>query len=311
MRISAMKPILLTAAAVLSLGTLWQPLSAEAANSGLMLEECRLWDEADVLTDVQESELNDLIFDTAETIQMNVFVRLGANSLSGQEDARAYAIDDYLTTFGDAKDSDGICLYLDLYGSYIDSTSYAPHDYIATHGLAQLYYTNDRDDRISEIFSQMNPHMKRGQEDPYTAVTLFCENLQYYYEKGIPKNYYVYDDQYDQYLYIDKKTDAPIWSDKKPPFVRRKQTAIAFLGSFAIGLVVALITMLCIKYHYRFKSKPSAQIYIQPGKIHYGRKTDQFLHKRISRVKVESEHNSSGGGGGSSSGGFGGGGNSR
>ena len=90
----------------------------------------------------------------------------------------------------------------------------------------------------------------------------------------------------------------------------------AFLGSFAGGFVIALITMFFIKHHYRFKSKPSAQIYISSGKIRYGRKTDQFLHKRVSRVKVESDYSSSGGGGGgggggSSSGGFGGGGNSR
>lgn len=309
----AVKPLMLTAATILSLGMLWQPLSAEAAGSGLMLDECYLWDEADVLTDKEEIELNDLILDTAESIQMNVFVRLGANKLSSQADAREYAIGGYLATFGDAEDSDGVYLYLDLYGSYINSTDYAPHDYIATHGLAQLYYTNAEDDRVSEIFSQMNPHMKRGQEDPYTAVTIFCENLQSYYEIGIPEDYYVYDDEYDQYLYIDEETNALVWSDQEPPFVRKNQMTSAFLISFAIGLVTALITMFCIKHHYRFKSQPSAQIYIPSGKIRYGRKTDQFLHKRVSRVKVESEHSSSGGGGGggSSSGGFGGGGNSR
>ena len=35
----AVKPLVLTAAAALSLGTLWQPLSIEAAGAGLMLEE--------------------------------------------------------------------------------------------------------------------------------------------------------------------------------------------------------------------------------------------------------------------------------
>lgn len=307
----AVKSFVLTIAATLTLGTLWQPLSIEAANTELMLEECCLWDEADVLTTEEEIELNQLIFDTAESIQMNVFVRLGANVLSSQTDARVYAIDDYLETFGNSKDSDGVYLYLDLYGSYIDDTNYAPHDYIATHGAAQLYYTNAEDDRISAIFDQMNPHMKRGQEDPYTAVTIFCENLQSYYEKGIPHDYYVYDDKYEQYLYIDEKTNTPIWSDNKPPFIQKKQMCFAFLISFAVGFIIALITMLCIKHHYRFKSQPSAQIYIPSGKIRYGTKTDQFLHKRVSRVKVNSESKSSGGGGGSSSGGFGGGGNSR
>ena len=114
MRIPVIKPLILTAATVLTLSTLRQPLSAEATTSGLMLDECSLWDEADVLTEEEENELNTLIVDTAESIQMNVFVQLGANRLSGQDDARAYAIDGYLATFGDAKDSDGIYLYLDL-----------------------------------------------------------------------------------------------------------------------------------------------------------------------------------------------------
>ena len=77
--------------------------------------------------------------------------------------------------------------------------------------------------------------------------------------------------------------------------------------------MVSLVAMGIIHSHYRFKSKPSARIYIPSGKVQYGAKQDQFLTRHVSRVKVESEHSSSDGhsSSGSSSGGFGGGGNSR
>ena len=180
-----------------------------------------------------------------------------------------------------------------------------------------LVHINDSN---TNLLSHLTPQIIQVQCETIELIDQYFEilepygnpSLQSYYEKGIPNDYYVYDDEYDQYLYIDEKTDTPVWSDNKPPFIRKKQMTSAFLISFAVGFVIALITMLCIKHHYRFKSQPSAQIYIPSGKIRYGGKTDQFLHKRVSRVKVESESSGSGGGGGgSSSGGFGGGGNSR
>ena len=311
MRFSIMQPILTAAAVVCSLSAVIQPLSVNADDSGLQLSECYVFDQAGVLSSEESIELDELVYETAMDLQMNICVWLGANELSSENDAREYAIEDYLERFGDKKETDGIALYLDLYGSYIDDTDYAPHDFIATHGIAQLYFTNGGDDRVSEIFSEMNPHMKRGEEDPYTAVQIFCQELKSYYEKGIPKHYYVYDDQYDQYLYIDDATNQVVWSNSKPAYAARKQTLIAFGISFLVGLVVALVVMGFICVRYQFKSKPSAQIYIPSGKVQYGARQDQFLTRHVSRVKIESEHSSSGGSSGSSSGGFGGGGNSR
>lgn len=312
MRFSIMQPILTAAVVVCSLSAVLQPASVCADDTKVQLNECYVFDQADVLTNEESTKLDELIYETAIDLQMNICVWLGANELSSEDDAREYAISDYLDRFGEEKDTDGVALYLDLYGSYIDDTDYAPHDFIATHGIAQLYFTNSGDDRISEIFSEMNPHMKRGEEDPYTAVQIFCQKLKSYYAEGIPKHYYVYDDQYNQYLYLDDATNQVVWSDSRPAYAERKQTLIAFGISFLVGLVVALVAMGIICSHYRFKSKPSARIYIPAGKVQYGARQDQFLTRHVSRVKIESEHSSSGGGGGgSSSGGFGGGGNSR
>ena len=288
MRFSIIQPILTAAAVVCSLSAVIQPVSVSAEDSGLQLSECYVYDEAGVLTSEETIELDELVYETAVDLQMNICVRLGANKLSSESDAREYAVADYLDRFGDEKETDGIALYLDLYGSYIDDTDYAPHDFIATHGIAQLYFTNGGDDRVSEIFSEMNPHMKRGEEDPYTAVQIFCQKLKTYYEEGIPKHYYVYDNEYDQYLYLDDATNQVIWSDSKPAYAARKQALIAFGISFLVGLVVALVAMGIIHSHYRFKSKPSARIYIPSGKVQYGAKQDQFLTRHVSRVKVES-----------------------
>lgn len=289
------------------------PVSVSAVESSLMLENCDVYDEADVLTDEEEAELDALVQETAQTIDMNLFVRLGAEYTYSEGTARSYAEDDYAYLFGDDKYSAGVSVYIDFHGAVIQDTSYAPHDYIYTHGLAQLYYTNsEEENRIQRIFDSMNSYLQRGEEEPVDAVEQLCSRLKHYYEEGIPKNYYVYDNMYEEYFYIDKDGTA-VWSAKEPPAMRSRKTALAFGISFLIGLVIALITLFGTWHHYQFKSAPTAAIYTNRDAIAYGARMDRFRRSYRRRVKVESSSRSGGGGGGggSSSGGGGGGGNSR
>ena len=117
MRFSIIQPILTTAAVVCSLSAVIQPVSVSAEDSGLLLSECYVYDEAGVLTSEESVKLDELVYETAVDLQMNICVRLGANKLSSESDAREYAVADYLDRFGDDRNTDGIALYLDLYGS--------------------------------------------------------------------------------------------------------------------------------------------------------------------------------------------------
>ena len=107
MRFSIIQPILTTAAVVCSLSAVIQPVSVSAEDSGLQLSECYVYDEAGVLTSEEAIELDELVYETAVDLQMNICVRLGANKLSSESDAREYAVADYLDRFGDEKETDG------------------------------------------------------------------------------------------------------------------------------------------------------------------------------------------------------------
>ena len=101
MRFSIIQPILPAAAVVCRLSAVIQPVSVSAEDSGLQLSECYVYDEAGVLTSEEAIELDELVYETAVDLQMNICVRLGANKLSSESDAREYAVADYLDRFGD------------------------------------------------------------------------------------------------------------------------------------------------------------------------------------------------------------------
>lgn len=148
-------------------------------------------------TDLQT--MSDTLQETSETLQMAVGVRIGETSLSGQEAAREIAISDFQQEFAAAES--GVWLYLDFSANAAES-DYEVYDYLLTYGSAQLYYTNAPDnDRVSEIFSQLNPMLQKGSEDGVQAVNQFCDALLDYHQAGIPDGYYVYDADAGQYLY--------------------------------------------------------------------------------------------------------------
>ena len=173
-------------------------------------EEWLLQDDADCLTEDEKEVLNDRLLKTAESIDMHVFVYLSGTRVS-REDTRNTAADLYLNRY-DA-DSDGILYYMDLSGN--GDTSYSPYDYIYTRGMAQFYYTNSKDNnRIDAIFNAIDPYLPRGAEQPYEAVTQFCEELKNYYRAGIPDGYYVYEKSTDKYQWVQ---DGKIVEDDQPP----------------------------------------------------------------------------------------------
>lgn len=150
-------------------------------------------------TETELQTMSDVLQETSETLQMAVGVRIGETPLNGQEAAREIAISDFQQEFPSAEN--GVWLYLDFSANAADLNCEV-YDYLLTYGSAQLYYTNASDnDRISEIFSQLNPMLQKGREDGVQAVNQFCDALLHYYQAGIPDGYYVYDAEAGQYLY--------------------------------------------------------------------------------------------------------------
>lgn len=167
---------------------------------------------ADRFTETELQTMSDELRRTSETLQMAVGVRIGETPLRSQEAAREISISDFQQEFATAES--GVWLYLDFSGGVAES-DYEVYDYLLTYGSAQLYYTNAPDNnRIGEIFSELNPMLQRGEEDGVQAVKQFCAALISYAQAGIPDGYYVYDADMRQYLYEEEGIIS--WHDMPP-----------------------------------------------------------------------------------------------
>ncbi|MGN0630526.1 MAG: hypothetical protein ACI4JN_04280, partial [Ruminococcus sp.] len=153
---------------------------------------------------------------------------------------------------------------------------------------------------ISKIFSDMNPHLPRGNEDAYAAIDAFLLDLEFYYDLGPSDLRYFY--IADTGKYVSLRSDGSlVHSDNRPiEWGKRIMTGIV------VSLIITLITFFCIKSHYKFKSAPSGLTYIRNDQIQMGQRSDVFIRKYQTRTRSAPD----GGGGGGGSGGGGGGGTS-
>ena len=192
------------------------------------------------------------------------------------------------------------------------------YDYISTSGKGQFYYTNSSSsDRVSEIFSCMNPYLVRGSEDIPGALHQFCYNLEYYAEKGAPSDtYYTYKEDSGKYLIMQNGVVKEV-SELPEEYTAKLSWGMIILIAIAGALIAFGLSLLIIRSSYQFKTAGNMRNYLEAGKIRHKRNTDQFLRTYRTRTKIESSSGGGGGGGGGSShtsssgGSHGGGGNSR
>lgn len=289
---------ILSAAAVL-------PASAKTEDQ---TDTVYLCDEGDWLTESQFSDVMEDLKDAADETGMNIGVWLGSTPM-GESQTIAFCDDTYDMLYG--INTDGVFLYLDLSG---ESDLF---DYISTSGKGQFYYTNSsKYDRISDIFSDMNPYLTRGNEDVPQAVYEFCFNLKSYAEQGAPSDtYYTYDSGTGTYLIMEDGVVKEV-SELPEEYTAVASWGMIILVSVLIGLTAGIISFVIIRRRYRFKNPGSMQHYLEKGNVRYSVRTDRFLRKYLTRTKIESSSSGGGGGGGSShhssgGGSHGGGGNHR
>lgn len=278
----------------------YQDIAIDPMNSFLV-------DDADMLSDDEEEELTGIIRETAEYIDMNILVFVSGTPIGGPDEDTQMYCEGLCKEFYDM-DDDSIVLYMDLAGH--GDTSYAPYDYIYTRNRARFYYPGEEDDCdediVAGIFSDMNPYLPRGNEDPYTAIKVFTEDLEYFYSYGPSDlNYYYIK---DTGKYVSMKSDGSlVHSDSRP-----KNWGKSIIIGAVLSLIATLITFFCIKSHYKFKSAPSSLEYLRRDNIKMGERSDIFIRKyQIRTKKASSSSGGGGGGGGGTSSGGGGGGNHR
>ncbi len=263
-----------------------------------------LHDESGRLTAEEYAQCAVLLNEASEYTGMNVGMVIGSVQRS-EYTIESIAVETYDQMFGET--TDGLLYYMDL------SNAERPYDYITTCGMGQFYYTNSvEDNRIDAIFDAVFPYLyPKGMEDVPGAVEEFAEQVKEWYDAGIPDNYYVYDDYYEEYYYVE---NGEILSSYNVPYVDWEELFMIGVVCLVVGHIVAMIVFLCTKAHYKFKSSLSPTAYINRKNLVFHNQYDRFVREHTTRTKIESSSGGGGGrrsGGGRSSGGHGGGGRHR
>ncbi|MDE6088478.1 MAG: TPM domain-containing protein [Oscillospiraceae bacterium] len=268
-----------------------------------------LYDESGKLNPEENQFCMDSLETASQLTGMNLVVILGTDELS-ESSIESLAKSTYELLFPGTWNSDGLCYYMDLRGH---SPAY---DYISTCGMAQFYYTNAKNnDRVDAILRSLDAYLvPAGSEDITGAVAKFCEQLEYYYNAGIPERYYVYDSQEHQYYHVE---DHQIIATSTKPYLPWDRALLLGMIGLITGIVVAAIVFSTVKIRYQFKTSLTPTNYANKRAVHYKQQYDRFIRERTTKTKIESSSGSShhsGGGhssGGHSSGGHGGGGHHR
>ena len=248
-----------------------------------------VYDIQGVLSEQSLSQAAEKVQETSRDIDMYVAVCIVGpeTAFYSDSDVESYADDRYDELFNpqDGTDTDGVLLLIN------NSTNY---DYLSTSGTGQLYYYNgSSDDRTWQILENITPYLKDA--DYSGAIYRFCEDLKYYYEKGMPDDSYSYDNENDTYYY---NQGGQLQSGEKLPWWFGVRWAMMLPVSAIIGVITALIAVLCVKSSYKLKKSLSPMNYVSQQDTHFYVQEDVFLRKHISKTHISSDSGRSGGGGG-------------
>lgn len=244
--------------------------------------------------------LKSMIRETAEDLEMNIYVWVAGNSRSDYS-TEIFADDTYDEMFGE--DTDGVFYYLDISGK---SPAY---DYISTSGKAVLLYQK----KIESIFSSLDNYLPASGETVYEdkiylAIQKFLGLLRDYADNTPGFLNYYHDSSSGKYFYY--MGGEYVVTKSKPPAL---WLLIGVIGT-GIGLITALICYFAIKSGYKFKKTTDPSVYVEKGRTNFLQQSDTFMRSYVTKHKIESSSGggSRGGGGGHShSGGHGGGGHHR
>ncbi|MBE6711811.1 MAG: TPM domain-containing protein [Ruminococcaceae bacterium] len=223
-----------------------------------------LYDEADLLTDSEESALIAKLESVGAQYQMEVVV--AAFETIGDYTPMEYADDFYdYNGYGYGENRDGLILIVAM-----DTSDW----WISTRGEAIRTFT---DAGIEYIGEQIVPYMSYG--DFYSAFNEFadqCSTFMAQAQTGDPFDYH-------------NLPEAP-----KAPF----NAGTALLVSLGLGLVIAAIYTGSLKGQLKsVKAQRAAASYVKNGSMNVTNSRDFFLYRNVTRTARET---SSGGKGGSS-----------
>ena len=220
----------------------------------------RLVDDADLLTDSEEQELNTELDEISEKQQCDVVV-VTENSLDGKS-AQDYADDffDY-NDYGMGEDKSGILFLI---------TMSERKRCISTHGEAIQIFTDAGQEYMTDNFGS---YLSDGEYyEGFMKFADLCEEFIIQAQSGEP---------YD----VENLPEETI------PFY------MIFLISLVVGFVSALIVTGVMRSRMKtVHMKPDAADYMKDGSLHINRSRDIFLYHQVTRTAKPKEESSGGGG---------------
>ena len=268
--------------------------------------DMQIYDEGEKLSESQYSEVYKRLHDTADALNMNIVVIIG-NEVRSETVIETMTDSAYDQLYGNK--ADGVCLYLDLSGVP------HPYDYISTCGIAQFYYTNSsKSNRIEQMHYSIDKYLYPiGMEDVTGALNEFADQLENYYEIGIPEDYYVYDDVYHKYYHVE---NGEIIETSRKPYHDVERLWLGGILGLLIGIMISGVLKGTVKAKYKFIHELSPTNYVNKKTVQYIQQSDTFVGERTTKTHISSNSGGRSGGshhssGGHSHGGHGGGGHHR
>lgn len=228
----------------------------------------KVHDNADLLTDYEEEQLQKLAEEYVEKYEMDlVIVTTLYNDGKGTE---LYAMDFYDDNgFGIGDKHDGILFLIDRTYGYNDT-------YMVTTGHAILVYDDARIDNILDDIYNVKDY------GYYSMFETFISSSSSYAELGVaPSN---------EDMYIDENGDY------------RQKRMFPWLGAIIASLAIpSIVVGIFIAKNKMVKKETRAAAYLNQNSINYSRKEDRFVRTDMKRTYSPRSSSSGGSGGGGSS----------
>lgn len=245
-------------------------------NTALVDSSEKVYDFANILTDQEEEKLRQEIYPIIDAIKMDIVILTINQTYSYDEYNENIAVDFYdYNDFGiDFYKYSGILLLR-------NANPRNPYYDIYTFGEAQLYFNNDR---INYILDRIGDNI--GDKKYYLAFSQFIDEVDFYYNIGIPSEYKDY--------YINSNGD--LVKPFNPPI------GFAFIFS---ALVTFVIIFNLVKRNKMVIKPTKADEYLDVNTINFTEKNDTFRNSVTTSYTSSSSSSGSSGGGSHRSGGGG------
>ncbi len=229
----------------------------------------RFNDEADLLSDDEETVLNTKLDSMSEAIEFDIAI-VTVNSLQGKTPADF--ADDYFdyNGFGYGANADGALLLLNM----------GERDwFISTSG----YGIEAIGDDWQYIGNEILPYLSNA--DYMQAFTQFAYLCEDFVVNGKPVESFSYND------YVDNYSSISISPEKLP--------IVLIPVSLIIGMIISLIIMFIFRSQLKsVRKKPAARDYQIPGSMAVTMQNDMYLYSRVNRVPKQTQSSSGSRGGG-------------